>query len=146
MISYKISKNFIIVIINASIINEALFVKLNDLYSKYKKYQKVLDITNLKNIDYKLMKFINKSNIKLINKNTSNFLSLFLTKADKYLKIYNSEQDLVINNTIVKRRLKLYNQSLNRQEETVEFQHPVFQAHEPIPKQMLSFGKFGYLC
>ncbi len=108
MISYKISKNFIIVIINASIINEALFVKLNDLYSKYKKYQKVLDITNLKNIDYKLMKFINKSNIKLINKNTSNFLSLFLTKADKYLKIYNSEQDLVINNTIVKRRLKLY--------------------------------------
>ena len=55
------------------------------------------------------MKFINKSNIKLINKNTSNFLSLFLTKADKYLKIYNSEQDLVINNTIVKRRLKLYN-------------------------------------
>lgn len=109
MISYKISKNFIIVIINASIINEALFVKLNDLYSKYKKYQKVLDITNLKNIDYKLMKFINKSNINLINKNTSNFLSLFLTKADKYLKIYNSEQDLVINNTIVKRRLKLYN-------------------------------------
>ena len=109
MISYKISKNFIIVIINDSIINEALFVKLNDLYSKYKKYQKVLDITNLKNIDYKLMKFINKSNIKLINKNTSNFLSLFLTKADKYLKIYNSEQDLVINNTIVKRRLKLYN-------------------------------------
>ena len=73
MISYKISKNFIIVIINASIINEALFVKLNNLYSKYKKYQKVLDITNLKNIDYKLMKFINKSNIKLINKNTSNF-------------------------------------------------------------------------
>ena len=108
MISYKINKNFIIVIINASIINEALFVKLNDLYSKYKKYQKVLDITNLKNIDYKLMKFINKSNIKLINKNTSNFLSLFLTKADKYLKIYNSEQDLMINNTIVKRRLKLY--------------------------------------
>ncbi|UKI40218.1 MAG: hypothetical protein L6V95_08280 [Candidatus Melainabacteria bacterium] len=65
MISYKISKNFIIVIINASIINEALFVKLNDLYSKYKKYQKVLDITNLKNIDYKLMKFINKKQYKI---------------------------------------------------------------------------------
>ena len=109
MISYKINKNFIIVIINASIINEALFVKLNDLYSKYKKYQKVLDITNLKNIDYNFMEFTNKSNIKLINKNSNNFLSLFLTKADNYLKIYNSEQDLVINNTIVKRRLKLYN-------------------------------------
>ena len=108
MISYKISKNFIIVIINASIINEALFVKLNDLYSKYKKYQKVLDITNLKNIDYNFMEFTNKSNIKLINKNSNNFLSLFLTKADNYLKIYNSEQDLMINNTIVKRRLKLY--------------------------------------
>ena len=108
MISYKINKNFIIVIINASIINEALFVKLNDLYSKYKKYQKVLDITNLKNIDYNFMEFTNKSNIKLINKNSNNFLSLFLTKADNYLKIYNSEQDLVINNTIVKRRLKLY--------------------------------------
>ena len=108
MISYKINKNFIIVIINASIINEALFVKLNDLYSKYKKYQKVLDITNLKNIDYNFMKFTNKSNIKLINKNSNNFLSLFLTKADNYLKIYNSEQDLMINNTIVKRRLKLY--------------------------------------
>ena len=108
MISYKISKNFIIVIINASIINEALFAKLNDLYSKYKKYQKVLDITNLKNIDYNFMEFTNKSNIKLINKNSNNFLSLFLTKADNYLKIYNSEQDLMINNTIVKRRLKLY--------------------------------------
>ncbi|MCI5823619.1 MAG: hypothetical protein MRZ90_01640 [Candidatus Gastranaerophilales bacterium] len=108
MISYKINKNFIIVIINASIINEALFVKLNDLYSKYKKYQKVLDITNLKNIDYNFMEFTNKSNIKLINKNSNNFLSLFLTKADDYLKIYNSEQDLMINNTIVKRRLKLY--------------------------------------
>ncbi len=108
MISYKINKNFIIVIINASIINEALFVKLNDLYSKYKKYQKVLDITNLKNIDYNFMEFTNKSNIKLINKNSNNFLSLFLTKADNYLKIYNSEQDLMINNTIVKRRLKLY--------------------------------------
>ena len=108
MISYKISKNFIIVIINASIINEALFAKLNDLYSKYTKYQKVLDITNLKNIDYNFMKFVNKGNIKLINKNSSNFLSLFLVKADNYLKIYNSEQDLIINNTIVKRRLKLY--------------------------------------
>lgn len=108
MISYKINKNFIIVIINASIINEALFVKLNDLYSKYKKYQKVLDITNLKNIDYNFMEFTNKSNIKLINKNSNNFLSLFLTKADNYLKIYNSEQDLMINNMIVKRRLKLY--------------------------------------
>ncbi len=108
MISYKINKNFIIVIINASIINEALFAKLNDLYSKYKKYQKVLDITNLKNIDYNFMEFTNKSNIKLINKNSNNFLSLFLTKADNYLKIYNSEQDLMINNTIVKRRLKLY--------------------------------------
>lgn len=108
MISYKINKNFIIAIINASIINEALFVKLNDLYSKYKKYQKVLDITNLKNIDYNFMEFTNKSNIKLINKNSNNFLSLFLTKADNYLKIYNSEQDLMINNTIVKRRLKLY--------------------------------------
>lgn len=108
MISYKINKNFIIVIINASIINEALFVKLNDLYSKYKKYQKVLDITNLKNIDYNFMEFTNKSNIKLINKNSNNFLSLFLTKADNYLKIYNSEHDLMINNTIVKRRLKLY--------------------------------------
>lgn len=108
MINYKINKNFIIVIINASIINEALFAKLNDLYSKYKKYQKVLDITNLKNIDYNFMEFTNKSNIKLINKNSNNFLSLFLTKADNYLKIYNSEQDLMIDNTIVKRRLKLY--------------------------------------
>lgn len=109
MISYKISKNFIIVFISASKVNDALFKKLNDLYAKYKQYKKVLDITHLKNIDYKFMKFINECNIKLINKNSSNFLSLFLTKADNYLKIYTSEQDLIINNQIVKRRLKLYN-------------------------------------
>ena len=109
MISYKISQNFIIVFISASKVNDVLFGKLNDLYLKYKQYKKVADITNLKYIDYKFMKFINEGNIKLINKNSSNFLSLFLTKADKYLKIYNSEHDLIMNNTIVKRRLKLYN-------------------------------------
>lgn len=107
MISYKISKNFIIVIINASIINDALYMELNNLYSKYKRYKKVLDITDLKSIDYKLMYYVNRSNIKLINKNSSNYLSLFLTKADTYLKIYNSEHDLLKNNKMIKRRLKL---------------------------------------
>lgn len=107
MISYKISKNFIIIIVSAQKMNDALFKKLYNLYSKYKSYKKVLDISELKNIDYRFMDFINRNNIDLINKNSSNFLSLFLSKADKYIKIYNSEQDLIINNTIVKRRLKL---------------------------------------
>lgn len=107
MISYKISKNFIIITINATVTSEALFRNLNELYAKYKKYKKALDITNLKNIDYKFIKFINGKDIKLINKNPINFLSLFLTKADNYIKIYNSEQDLITNNLIVKRRLKL---------------------------------------
>ncbi len=107
MISHKIRKNYIISIINACEFDDAFIIELNKLYLKYKNYKKVLDITNLTNIDYKFIYFVNKNKIKLINRSSSNFLKLFLTHSDKYVQIYNTEHDLLTNNIIVKRRLKL---------------------------------------
>lgn len=109
MISYKINKNFIIASTDTSKINEVFINSLCRLYKKYKHYKKVLDITNITNFDYKFINFINKKNIMLINKNSANFLSLFLTNSDRYIKIYNTEHDLINNNIIIKRRLKLCN-------------------------------------